>query len=61
MLRGAEQLMLLERETTQPMRLEELRVHLAQPNEDGAQLTETDKKTTSAPVAGEQPPLLPEP
>ncbi len=61
MLRGAEQLMLLERETTQPMRLEELKVHSTQPDEDRSQPAENDQKTTSAPFAAEQPPASPEP
>ncbi len=53
MLRGADQLMLMERETTQPMRLEELAVHIRPPTEESHHLSPNGEK--SMPPTSEEP------
>jgi hypothetical protein len=53
MLRGADQLMLMERETTQPMRLEELTVHVRPPAEESHHLSSNGEK--SIPPVSEEP------
>jgi UDP-N-acetylmuramyl pentapeptide phosphotransferase/UDP-N-acetylglucosamine-1-phosphate transferase len=53
MLRGADQLMLLEREATQPMRLEELTVHIRPPNEESHHLSPHGEK--GLPGTSEEP------
>ncbi len=60
MLRGAEQLMLLERESTQPMRLEELRVRVAPPGDSNQHGTPDGEKNASTPAVDSPPnPLSP--
>jgi UDP-N-acetylmuramyl pentapeptide phosphotransferase/UDP-N-acetylglucosamine-1-phosphate transferase len=53
MLHGADQLMLMERETTQPMRLEELTVHVRPPAEESHHLSSNGEK--SIPPVSEEP------
>ena len=50
LMRGAEQLMMLERETTQPMRLEELKVRLGLQDEEGLHNSPNGETNAAGPV-----------